>query len=315
MPLLYKFLPPQDARLVLSTCTLSATDPRNFNDPFEVRPWFDQARHDHFARGHEAFSQVLDGDSHSLIAGGSMEGVPTETVIDFGEILNQRFRDDLERKFRALCLTPSPGNVLMWGHYTQSYRGIVLGIETSTPGFPQGMNADGFAIEYSSDRSRNKLPMAYYQFPPVEYFDLAGATVNRDDEPVESDGGIVIPFREYARQVEEAQLRALTTKAFDWSYEREVRFIYRLPEHSSQLIQKHNLTLVSIPKAAIREIIIGFRAEIALVENIVRLVRDGGVGTPKLFFTSCHPNQFEVEAHETDADYLLFHFQDVLPTR
>jgi hypothetical protein len=62
MPLLYKYLSPEKTKdgtplplLVLQTMRLSATDPRLFNDPFEVRPWFDQERHDHAARTQEAY--------------------------------------------------------------------------------------------------------------------------------------------------------------------------------------------------------------------------------------------------------------------
>lgn len=47
MPLLYKYIPPKTEdgtplpEVILRTLRLSVTDPRTFNDPFEVRPWFD----------------------------------------------------------------------------------------------------------------------------------------------------------------------------------------------------------------------------------------------------------------------------------
>ncbi|MEO8428799.1 MAG: hypothetical protein ABI651_17000, partial [Verrucomicrobiota bacterium] len=31
-----------------------------FNDPFEVRPWFDQERHNHFANSHESFPRQVE---------------------------------------------------------------------------------------------------------------------------------------------------------------------------------------------------------------------------------------------------------------
>jgi hypothetical protein len=86
--------------------------------------------------------------------------------------------------------------------------------------------------------------------------------VNRPDEEVVSDGGLVIPFREYRRRVEETGITALTTKAEDWHYEQEVRFIYDLSQHSNQLICDNNRHLVSIPAEALGEIIIGFRADL-----------------------------------------------------
>jgi hypothetical protein len=321
MPVLYKYIPPDNARdgiplplLALQTMRLSATDPRRFNDPFEVRPWFDQERHDHAARTQESFHERMLGIKHSLTQGRSMAGIPTENASGFGEHLNKQFRDDIGRKFRVLCLSKNPKSVLMWGHYTRSHAGIVIGIETSAASFQKGLKSDGFEVHYDPDRSKIKLPLAYYQSPSVEQYDLHRNAVNRPDEEVVSAGGLVIPFREYRRRVEEAGITALTTKAEDWHYEREVRFIYDLALHSKQLVHESNRHLVSIPAEALREIIVGFRADVKLVQDIVRLYRDGKIGKPKLFFSECHPNLYEVQPHETNDQYLLDYFQIVLPS-
>lgn len=60
MSLLYKYVEPgkgnegmQVPIRILTTMRLSASNPLWFNDPFEVRPWFDQERHNHFAKSHE----------------------------------------------------------------------------------------------------------------------------------------------------------------------------------------------------------------------------------------------------------------------
>jgi hypothetical protein len=148
----------------------------------------------------------------------------------------------------------------------------------------------------------------------VETFDMLGNIVNRPDEEVVSDGGLFIPFREYRRRVEEAGITALSTKAKDWHYEHEVRFIYDLSLHVKQLVCENNRHLVSIPAEALREIIIGFRADVKLVESIVQLLRDGKIGKPKLFFSECHPNLYEVQPHEANDQYLLDYFRIVLPS-
>lgn len=243
-----------------------------------------------------------------------MAEIPTEDASGFGEQYNKRFRDDIGRKFRVPCLSKNPKSVLMWAHYTRSHAGIIIGIDPNTSGFHQGRKPDGFGVEYSTDRSKTKLPLAFYQSPPVEMFDFHGNTENRPDEEVVSDGGVVIPFREYRRQVEAAGITALTTKAQDWHYEQEVRFIYDLYQHSNQLVFEKGRHLVSIPSEALREIIVGFRADVKLVQEIVRLYRDEKIGKPKLFFSECHPNLYEVKPHETDDQYLLDYFQSVLPS-
>jgi hypothetical protein len=320
MPLLYKYISPKTEdgtslpKLILRTMRLSATDPRSFNDPFEIRPWFDQERHDHAARTQESFHRRMLGIKHSLIAGRSMAGIPTEDASCFGEQYNKQFRDAIGRKFRVLCLSKNPKSVLMWAHYTRSHAGIIIGIDPNAPGFPQGLKPDGFAVGYSTDRSKTKLPLAFYQSPSVETVDFHGNIVNHPDEEVMSDGGLVIPFREYRRQVETAGITALTTKAQDWHYEQEVRFIYDLSQHSNQLVFENGRHLVSIPHEALKEIIVGFRADVKLVQEIVHLYRDGKIGKPKLFYSECHPNLYEVQPNETNDKYLLDYFQIVLPS-
>jgi hypothetical protein len=254
------------------------------------------------------------GIEHCLTGSGSMVGLATENASGFGEELNKRFRDRLGRTFRVLCLSKNPRSVLMWGHYTRSHGGIVIGIDPNVAGLHRGIKPDGYEVRYSTDRSLTKLPLAFYQNPQVEMLDSYGNIVNRPDDQVESDGGLVIPFREYSRQVEEAGVTALTTKAHDWQYEHEVRFIYDLSRHSDQLVREDGRCFVSIPKDALREIIVGFQADIQLVREIIALYRKGEIGRPKLFFSECHPYLYEVQAHETDDQYLLDYFQTVLPS-
>jgi hypothetical protein len=318
MAILYKYVEPDDDKplRILRTMRLSASNPLSFNDPFEVRPWFDQTRHDHFAKSHESFYRKVAGIDHALAGNCSMVGIPTEHAQDFGEILNERFREDLARKFRVLCLSRDPKSVLMWGHYTRSQAGIVLGLDASVPGFPTGLKSAGFDISYTQDRSRTKLPLAYYRSPSVEEYDLLTRRIcNNPNQLVESDGGLFIPFSEYRRQVSEACLTALTTKAADWRYEHEVRFIYDLGQADHGLLCEGNCHFAPIPREALREIIVGPRAPVEVVREIVRLFRAGQVGNPSLSYAGCHPNLYEVKAHPTTDKHLLNYFESVLPNR
>jgi hypothetical protein len=316
MTLLYKYVAPDligkidktpRPIRILQTMQLVAADPCSFNDPFEVRPAFNQERHDHAARTSESFHWQMLGVQHSLIKGRSMVGQATETAFGFGERLNKRFRTEIGKKFRVLSLTKNQKSVLMWGHYAWSHKGIAIGIDPEAPGFCQGLRHGGFEIRYSATRDF-KLPLAFYRSPQVEEFDAGGNILNSPDEEVESDSGLIISFREYRRRVDEASITALTTKAQDWHYEQEVRFIYDLQEHREQLVSSDNLHFVAVPNEALKEVIIGFRAEAGLVRGIVKLHREGRIGAPKLFISECHPYQYEVLAHETDDQYLLDYF-------
>jgi hypothetical protein len=293
---------------------VSATDPQLFNDPFEVRPFFDQECHDYFAKTHEAFYEKAIGIKHSLIAGRSMAGIPTEDAAGFGENLTKRFREALGGKFRVLCLSQTCSNPLMWGHYTNIHQGIAIGIDTDCQHFQKGLKSDGYQVEYVRDRSRTKLPLAFFQSPSVETYDPYGNLANKPDEQIESSGGLLIPFREYRRQVDQSMMTALTTKAEDWKYEREIRFIYELPRHADQLVVHDNRHFAAVPREALAEIIVGFRASSTFVAEIVRLYRTGAIGRPKLFFSQCHPYFYQVQAHEVDDKYLLSHFNVALPS-
>jgi len=49
------------------------------------------------------------------------------------------------------------------------------------------------------------------------------------------------------------------------------------------------------------------------VRELVTLYRSGKIGGPNLFYTTCHPTLYEVQAHQTDDKYLLDYFQIILP--
>ena len=313
MPLLYKYLD-LDGIQVLSNMTLLASDPSSFNDSFEVRPAFDQERHDYFAKTHEEYSAQF-GDKHSLFGDRTMVGFPTENAVDFGDHINQRFIQELSRRFRILCLSRDPHNVLMWGHYTKSkqglaHSGLLLGIDVSAVGFQSGMKTNGYDANYSPDCLRPKLPLGYYHGISVEEYDSQGNIVNNPNQLVKSDGGLLIPFSEYRRHIECASIALLTTKSVDWAYEQEVRFIYDLREHRNQLRIENKRCFVPLPSIALREVIFGYRTPYELVHEVVQLFKSGRLGNPQLLYAWYHPYQFKVLKQEADPDTLLIYYKN-----
>ena len=318
MRILYKYLTP-DGIKALQKMTLLASDPASFNDPFEVRPTFDQKRHDFYAKGHETFHAQHMGFQNSLLGSRSMVGIPAEDAVGFGEQINKLFRDELSRRFRALCLCQNPQNTLMWGHYTKSdkgvaHAGLVLGIDVSCSDFPSGIKTDGYRISYPPDHSRPKLPLAWYRFPPVESYDLNGNIQYDPNELVESEGGILIPVAEYRRQVDQAAIDLLTTKAHEWAYESEVRFLYELTLHKTHLQFSDGRYFAPIPPVALREVILGFNASLDLAEKVVQLFMAGQIGSPQLFYSTFHPYRYEVQKHATNPDYLLAFYKTIRPS-
>lgn len=302
MATVYKYAPDSTE---LCNLAFSASDPAKFNDPFEIRPFFDQARHDHFAKYHEAHYAKI-GIPNSLIKGASMVGVPTEIAVGFGEQLNDQFRKELSKTFRVVCFSKSPTSALMWGHYAKSHSGIVIGIDPGIGGFSTGLRAEGFEINYVSSRAKIKLPLSYYSTPSIETYNLlSGEMANNPNELVESDGGIMIPFSEYRNQVEDVMLLAITNKSLDWIYEKEIRYIYRLPDHANQLKLHDARHFVKIPPESLREIILGSQTNVDVALSILELHREGKLGNPKFFQAACHPFLYEIQTHEAKPDYLM----------
>jgi Protein of unknown function (DUF2971) len=313
MPLLYRYFEPDDIT-ALRTMSLPASNPLYFNDPFEVRPCFDQDRHDYFAKSHDAFHAQL-GVPQEVRKAYSMAGVPTENAVDFGEHLNKRFRDELGERFRVVYFSRTPSSALMWGHYTKSHQGFVLGLDIAVKGFATGIKSDGFEIRYTADRSIIKLPLAYYSGISIEEYDLVSRKiVNDPNQEVPSDGGLVIPFSEYWRQMEAARIAALTTKALDWAYEQEVRMIYDLSEHANQLQSESSRHFVALPPPALREIIFGFRTPVTIIQETLAMLKSGKIGHPQLFFSGCHPFRYEVQRHQAPPEYILQYYEIIRPT-
>jgi hypothetical protein len=300
VPTIYKYASDSTALINLS---FSASDPASFNDPFEIRPFFDQARHDHFAKSHEGYYAKI-GFPHSLVEGGSMVGVPTEHALGFAEELNEHFRRELSKTFRVVCFSKSANSALMWGHYAKSHNGLVIGIDATSGNIATGLRPEGFEIKYVSSREKIKLPLSYYSMPSVETYDFRGDIANNPNELVESDGGIMIPFSEYRRQVEEAMLLSITNKSSDWAYEKEVRYGYRLADHAKQLQLINGRHFVSIPPEAVREIIFGFQTDADVVLSVLELHAQGKLGNPRFFQSGCHPFLYEIQTHEAKPDYL-----------
>ncbi|MFO1461673.1 MAG: hypothetical protein U1G08_19995 [Verrucomicrobiota bacterium] len=309
MAVLYKYLSGESALKTLRSMSLLAGDPMSFNDPFEVRPVFDQARHDAFAQDHESQSKRRwpFSKQFSLLENRSMVGIPTENALDFGDGVHASFRDRLCKRYRVLCLSKTFESVLMWGHYATceklKHGGIVLGINTSAPEFPSGIRRDGFSINYTDQRVG--LPIAYYRGVSVELLDPYGNIANDPDEVVKCGGGIEISFREYWRLMEEAEISLLTTKAESWEYEEEVRFIYEPRNDRAVRIDQEKRCFVPIHPGAVTEVIVGARTPEEIVKAICDAHKTEKLGAAKLYLAGFHPFLYKMIKQEVTSNYLL----------
>jgi len=96
--ILYKYVGFEAGLKILETNTLGFSLPRDFNDPFEVT---------------------------ALALNGKTAGVSVES---------RAVRNRFINKYAVLSLTRAPLNPLMWSHYADSHKGMVIGIDTEKAG-------------------------------------------------------------------------------------------------------------------------------------------------------------------------------------
>lgn len=142
------------------------------------------------------------------------------------------------------CLTKTADNLLLWAHYGDSHRGVCFVFEEMFK--PPTTLFIGYDVEYSNER------------PEID---------------VTSFGGNLNAFKQ-----------SVLTKANDWAYEQEKRFIdYRKPAG-----------LRTFPPAAFKGIIFGARTSEPDKNFILELLERRG-GDPEVWEASVSPTEFRIE--------------------
>lgn len=177
---LYKYFSQAGLLRFLVKFMIRFTPPCAFNDPFEVFPAISGDR------------DVLDGDAFMW------ERLQAALAISFGGNIGM------------LCLSESPLNLLMWGHYASAHQGGVVEFDATHPFFSQPTSRSGFIqwlkkVDYSLTRAA--LPFEHFQRNKMGLLNDHGS-------------GWLDLLR--------AQHPLFYTKSPDWSYEQEWRLVRQL---------------------------------------------------------------------------------------
>lgn len=175
----------------------------------------------------------------------------------------KRFSD----KYAVLSLTRQPLNALMWSHYGDSHRGVVIGIDVDAAGF--GSFSDNF-IPYQSGE------IIYTKTKSLNDLDICEDNLMAIGEDIVFDTNLFNLAK-----------RAFLYKSLEWAYEEEVRVVKEVGSlkasyHNSEgefgdfniiRMQGRPLWCFSIPKHSIKEVYLGKN----VYENISRTdtVRQG----------------------------------------
>ena len=199
--ILYKYVGFDAGLKILETNTLGFSHLEDFNDPFEGT-----------ALG------VIQSD---------IEGISSDRFI-------QQCKDKFSRRFAVLSLTRAPLNPLMWSHYGESYKGIVIGIDTAKAGLED---------------------VAKFMIPAQKGEVIYLATAPKNPITLSQEEIFQIAEKTDIRQPEYAELykRAFLYKSLYWAYEEEVRivkniypakFAYHSPYQRERLIDGQNWTRI-----------------------------------------------------------------------
>jgi hypothetical protein len=219
---LFHYQPFDAVRLarIFTENTLYCSNPTDFNDPWDCRPFFSKAilndapSYDRIAHW---FTQVERKHNHTLP---EAEHLRREHILrtdrQFLEArideLTVGMKEAIEKQYRVFCLSLHADSALMWAHYAQSHRGICLEFSVQNPIF-----CGALPVEYTTG------------YPE---FDLA------------DDGG-------------DASIHALLTKSQDWSYENEFRLIVAAPGYDSPGLHPTTGNFLTLPMGVLRSVTVG----------------------------------------------------------
>lgn len=230
--ILYKYVSFESGFKILCNGTIGFTHLKDFNDPFEST----------------AFGFV-------------------DREIGSKNNQNNAFKNKFSEKYAVLSLTKDPLNALMWAHYGDSHKGMVIGIDVNEAGF----NTDDFIIKATDGE------MVYLEKEPFN--DYVPRT--QDVENIGNDDyfSLYSPKKDLFK-------RAFLNKQECWLYEQEVRIVKNLGNLNllnennggesdytwSKVMNGYNpLYLFYFPKTAIKEVYLGKNTETFLDKEYVHI--------------------------------------------
>lgn len=240
---------------------------KRFNDPFDsdIPLRYDiRSDEDNFTiilqlvrNKHPDWDSIkIDTEAKKILAQRNWENEKNKIVAE-----NLRIQYVFHQK-RIFSLSSIYDNILMWSHYANSHRGFCVGFNIK--------RIEEYFEKYCDD---TECPILLYK---VKYERLFPELVLGPDF---NDPSIVID--------------ALTTKAEEWKYEHEWRYILTLPEALMSQID----FILKLPDGIISEVILGCRMSRERIDEIVGIVEGKSI-KPKLFKANRSKDSFSLRIEE-----------------
>ena len=117
---------------ILRDKKLFFSDPHDFNDPWDCKPWFDyRPMLEDPVKREQMITFLRRLVSPEMLANPLREGYETGIRTDDNKLMKEveiysRGLGEQIRKRRVYCLSVIPDSTLMWSHYSANHRGICL---------------------------------------------------------------------------------------------------------------------------------------------------------------------------------------------
>lgn len=249
---LYKYMPPATATLYLKNWSLRISPAQSFNDPFELSPALCREQ----MAASEALCKAVSDDPGPLLIAATQRfreatGVtllPSDGSVDrafervFGNgggarLLHESVSNHLRSNLGVICFTRTMRHPLMWSHYADSHRGVLL--------------------EFDHSHS-------CFQPAPGDYLTGLRSVLYSDERPIVKD-----PLSS------RAGADSIFTKGLEWAYEQEVRLILPFTSANSTAgPPAQPIHLRSFPPASLKSITIGCRDGGHLLRKVQQALRD-----------------------------------------
>lgn len=274
---IYKFV--NDERIdILENLKIRFTQPKEFNDPFEMYPYIESLLPKEF------FNKVLEKQNDKEFEKNYLEGIPKEYKflmtdkqwIEYGndlkpiiepfakayinnlfdisaKIYHKNFQSSVNNAIGIFCSTKRRDDLRMWGHYANSHKGYVIIFNENHPFFTQ----QGHKAE---ELRKIKAVFYAYKRPKVTYL----MNLNSYD--------------------------LFFTKSNDWKYEQEFRMIRPLKEADYTI--NDSIFLFNLPPEAIQGVCLGSRMTEENINKIKSIFKNNEVFKNKILI-QCNLNESE----------------------
>lgn len=232
---------PERLARIFTDGTLYFSRPRDFNDPWDCRPFYNKSSLDDANEYERTVRWLVHCDRSRNTSLREEEHLRREQEVRSNRKLLEWMIDQLtsemdeaiQKQYRVYCLSTHPDSTLMWSHYAASCRGLCL----------------EFSVR--NDLFCGSLPVEY--LPKYPLFSIAATD-------------------------EDANLRPLLTKSEVWSYENEFRLVASEHPFVFPDVPTTKGGFVPLPKGALQSVIVGTQMQPSDREVVRALVNDSRWG-------------------------------------